>query len=269
VKTRFIRQPQNPLGQIVLTALLGCALGYTLLQLLIGVLVVPIVIIAVCFFAAAGVVATGWRWGPTFGAALKAAFCLAALTVARPYTLDHLLHPDQFGPFVAIARFFASAIIAVVAGVAATRELDRPASMGMPETMRLTVVAIGGTLLGAVLVAGIVSTLPAATTAGGGYGGGQPTIHLAATSFTQSAVIVSHGDTLRLVDDSGMLHIFQNGSWQQSGSHPMREAGAPAVTNVQIQGQGASVTFGPFATSGTFHIFCTIHPGMSLTVFVA
>jgi plastocyanin len=29
-----------------------------------------------------------------------------------------------------------------------------------------------------------------------------------------------------------------------------------------------TATVGPFTTAGTYHIFCTIHPGMSLTIIV-
>ncbi len=28
------------------------------------------------------------------------------------------------------------------------------------------------------------------------------------------------------------------------------------------------VTVGPFLTSGTYHSYCTVHPGMSLTILV-
>jgi plastocyanin len=54
--------------------------------------------------------------------------------------------------------------------------------------------------------------------------------------------------------------------WENNTPHPATEAGAPAVQNVQVNGN--SVELGPFNTAGTFHIYCTIHPGMNLTVIV-
>jgi plastocyanin len=48
----------------------------------------------------------------------------------------------------------------------------------------------------------------------------------------------------------------------------MRENGAPVVNNVQISGNGSSQAIGPFNTPGSFHLYCTIHPGMNLTVIV-
>jgi len=35
---------------------------------------------------------------------------------------------------------------------------------------------------------------------------------------------------------------------------------------LQINGNNAQI--GPFTTAGTFHIYCSIHPGMNLTITV-
>jgi plastocyanin len=47
---------------------------------------------------------------------------------------------------------------------------------------------------------------------------------------------------------------------------PAKEPGAPTVNNLQINGNNAQI--GPFNTAGTFHIYCSIHPGMNLTITV-
>ena len=48
----------------------------------------------------------------------------------------------------------------------------------------------------------------------------------------------------------------------------MQESGAPGMNNVQISGNGSSQVIGPFNTPGTYHFYCTVHPGMNLTVIV-
>ena len=48
----------------------------------------------------------------------------------------------------------------------------------------------------------------------------------------------------------------------------MQESGAPVMNNVQISGNGSSQVIGPFNTPGTYHFYCTVHPGMNLTVIV-
>ena len=68
------------------------------------------------------------------------------------------------------------------------------------------------------------------------------------------------------MDDVSVTHMLANGSWQHGGPHPADEPGAPKVNNVLVNGN--SVEIGPFTTVGTYHIYCTIHPGMNLTIIV-
>ncbi len=75
------------------------------------------------------------------------------------------------------------------------------------------------------------------------------------------------GESLSLVNDAGVMHIIANGSWENNASKAASEAGAPTVNNVQISGN-ATQNIGPFNTAGTFHFYCTVHPGMNLTVVV-
>jgi plastocyanin len=69
-----------------------------------------------------------------------------------------------------------------------------------------------------------------------------------------------------LIDDGSFPHILRNGVWKNNTPYPAAEAGAPSVHDVQVSGN--SIEIGPFNTAGTFHIYCTIHPGMNLTVIV-
>lgn len=97
-------------------------------------------------------------------------------------------------------------------------------------------------------------------------GGGSASVHLGLTSFVQPSVTVSKGSMLMLIDDVQVPHIIMNGTWDASGNqHLSKEAGAPTV-NANLNSN--SVSIGPFNTAGTFHLLCTIHQGMNLTVVV-
>jgi plastocyanin len=86
------------------------------------------------------------------------------------------------------------------------------------------------------------------------------------TNFEQSSVTISKGSSLTLVDDAAVIHIIQNGSWENGNAKPATEPGAPKV-NQQFSGNDTH-SIGPFNTAGTFHLYCTVHPGMNLTVIV-
>ena len=93
-------------------------------------------------------------------------------------------------------------------------------------------------------------------------------VHMNATNFTQTSVTIRKGQSVTLVDDDLFTpHVIANGTWENGTPKPAREVGAPSVNHVQINGK-SSQTIGPFTTAGTFHFYCTIHPGMELAVIV-
>jgi plastocyanin len=96
---------------------------------------------------------------------------------------------------------------------------------------------------------------------------GTPTVYMCGTNFEQSSITISKGQSVMLVNNSSAAHIIANGSWVNGSVQSGKEPGAPVVNNVQIGGN-ASQTIGPFNTAGTFHLYCTVHPGMNLTVIV-
>ncbi len=69
-----------------------------------------------------------------------------------------------------------------------------------------------------------------------------------------------------LIDDGSYLHILSNGTWVNNTPHPATEAGAPTIANLHVNGN--SIEIGPFNTAGTYHIYCTVHPGMNLAIIV-
>jgi plastocyanin len=119
----------------------------------------------------------------------------------------------------------------------------------------------------------VVTILTAAScggsASGGGSGGSGGTgVHMGETNFLQPSVTISKGSSLNLIDDVPVLHIIGNGSWVNNVIKPAREPGAPTVNNVQISSAGQSITVGPFNTAGTFHLYCSVHVNMNLTVIV-
>ena len=103
---------------------------------------------------------------------------------------------------------------------------------------------------------------------GGSSGSGSNDVHMGNTNFTQSSITISKGSSLNLIDDSAVTHIIANGSWVNGTPMPVTESGAPTVNNLQFNTAGQSQTIGPFNTTGTYHLYCTVHPNMNLTVIV-
>jgi hypothetical protein len=86
------------------------------------------------------------------------------------------------------------------------------------------------------------------------------------SNFDQSSVTIPKGSRLMLIDDGSYLHILRNGMWVNNTPHPATEAGALTLGNIQVNGN--SIEIGPFNTAGTYHMYCTVHPGMNLTGIV-
>jgi plastocyanin len=113
----------------------------------------------------------------------------------------------------------------------------------------------------------VVSVLVVAC--GGSAGGGSSIdVHMGQTNFTQASTTISKGSSINLINDTATTHILANGRWEKNTPQPGAEPGAPTVNNLQFTTASQSQTIGPFNTAGTFHLYCTVHPGMNLTVTV-
>ena len=87
-------------------------------------------------------------------------------------------------------------------------------------------------------------------------------------SFGVSSITIKKGSTITFVDDpsNGALHILVIGQNAQQET----ENGAPdfrGASGVRID-VGDSWTTPPWNTAGTYHVACTVHPAMNLTVNV-
>ncbi len=105
------------------------------------------------------------------------------------------------------------------------------------------------------------------SSSGGSSGGSTATVHMTDNNFAQASVTISKGSSLNLVDDTAVIHIISNGSWVNGSPQPKVESGAPVVSSLQFNGNDTH-SVGPFNTAGTFHLYCTVHQNMNLTVIV-
>ena len=121
-------------------------------------------------------------------------------------------------------------------------------------------------LLAVAVLLALLSMLLAACSIHADTGPTGPTVHMGGADFLQHSITISKGDSLTLVDDVSVAHTITNGSWVNSVAKSATESGAPSY-NQQFGGNDSS-TVGPFSTAGTFHLYCTVHPGMNLTVIV-
>jgi plastocyanin len=92
------------------------------------------------------------------------------------------------------------------------------------------------------------------------------TVHMDSSAFLKSAITIKKGERVVMASDTSETHIITNGTWISGSQVPKQEKGAPQI-NQTING-GENYTTPPFNTAGTFLLFCTVHPGMNLTVIV-
>jgi len=94
------------------------------------------------------------------------------------------------------------------------------------------------------------------------------TVKLEGQSFATSSITISKGSTITFLDDpnNGALHILvigQNGQSESEQGTP--DFGGLAGLRIDV---GNMWTTPPWNTAGTYHVACTVHPAMNLTVTV-
>lgn len=133
--------------------------------------------------------------------------------------------------------------------------------------MILVVLALGSILLAACSRPGVTTGVGATPTSSGGPSGCvSGTVQTNATNFVQPCVNIAKGARVTIVPVVVSLHILTNGSWVNGATQPVKEPGAPTISNVHVT--NSSIEIGPFNVAGTFHIYCTIHVNMNLVVNV-
>jgi plastocyanin len=92
-------------------------------------------------------------------------------------------------------------------------------------------------------------------------------VHMNSTNFVQTSITLKKGESVTLINDELTPHIIANGTWENGAAKSEREPNAPEIRDMQINGNDSG-TIGPFTSAGTFKLYCTIHPGMNLTIVV-
>lgn len=265
----FTRLPASVLWRIAfwtsVVGVLGGLGGTIALTLSVGAPSRDIVTGTALSVASVVILATRFRWAPAVAAVLGA--CNLYLSSTEPFVVESLANPK--GPNGGYAHFagdvvaVALAILAFGASAGAAVQNYRQGSPEVPRWLVPGLSVLGGMVIGALVIGALAQP---ATHTGTTYTNGVPTVHMTAGNFAQSSVTIATGSKLLLVDDTTSLHILANGSWQNRTASATREPGAPAVNNLRVTGN--SVEIGPFATAGTYHIYCVVHPGMTLTIIV-
>ena len=265
----FSRQPLSAFDKLNFVAFLGSAAASIVLAISIGppdngALIIVATVLLVCAFLAL----TGLRWMPLLLTLISGVFLYE--TSKEPFVAYHLTNPrgaggDEFLGFALDVLIIAFLFTALGGSIGAVVQNYGKSERRTPRWFASAITGIGGIVLGSILIAAIVqpiSTSTVATTTNG-----VPTVHMGAGNFLQSSVTVPKGSKLLLVNDTSVVHFLANGTWQNGTAKMEKETGAPTLNNLQVSGK--SIEVGPFTTAGTYHVYCTIHPGMNLTVIVS
>lgn len=247
--------------------------------IMISQVVVPIAIGMALMLVVALLVAMRVRWALIVGAIIGGGNVL--WEISNPYIRYRLLHPADFGFFAVNIVIIACGLVSLLAGSAAFAGRNLPAKQAVPAFMRTALAVLSGLVLGALLVAGLAAgnqrdvsgqqsvNARYSISSSGGSGAGTiqvATVHVNLDQFLPTAITVAKGGKVEIVDDGSFIHILANGTWSSGVAHPQVESGAPLVKDRQIN--GGSINIGPFTMAGVYHIYCSIHPGMQLTITV-
>ena len=229
-----------------------------------GAIIPPVVVFMTIYLLCGVIVATGWRWSALFPLVLCTLGLVGELTNGFP--VYALTHPgaDRLA-FASFAINYPLLIMVIGASAVKLLQVIRRETSHLPGWSPLALGCVAGVMAGALLI-GLITQATAATEASGSAAG-TVTVHLKAATFAPDIVALHTGDTLTLIDDMPIPHTLTNGVWSTDNRPvPGTEPGAPVVSDVAVNNN--SVTVGPFTSSGTYHIYCTLHPGMTLTILV-
>ncbi|WIG59976.1 MAG: hypothetical protein OJF49_002724 [Ktedonobacterales bacterium] len=255
---------RSALDVVMLAGLVVVVISNAVVLLIEQTIIPPVLIAMIAYAISAIVVATGWRWSMV----LPLALCSLGIVsdFASGFPEYSLTHPSaNYVAFVLFVIEYPVLIMVIVAAGLKLAQTLQHESPHAPRWMRPALSATVGLMLGALLI-GVLAQSPSASGAPTIQKGTQ-TVHLTATRFAPDIIALHQGDTLTIVDDAPVPHTLTNGTWSADNKPvPGVEPGAPIINNVQLNNNTATV--GPFTTPGAYHIYCTIHPGMVLTIIV-
>jgi plastocyanin len=255
------RRGRSALDVVMLVGLLVVVVADGVAQVIEVGIIPPVLVFQILYLICGIVVATSWRWAMLLPLVCCSLGIMADFASGFPeYSLTHpSANAVAFDLFV-----LEYPLLALVIGSSITKFVQalRREPFYAPRALSTVAGVAVGLILGAFLI-GTIAQAPAAA----GSATGQATVHLTATRFAPDVVALHTGDRLTLVDDAPVPHTITNGTWSADNRPvPGVEPGAPLINNVELNNN--TVTIGPFTTPGTYHLYCTIHPGMSLTIWV-
>ena len=259
---------RSTLSKIATVALLGGSLAYfanLLLVLIVAhTLILPLLILGIVTLLGAALSFLRFRWTPAIGALVA----LGAISVQMgvPINQYFITHPGEAASFIPLIIILSFGLVALIAGIAATLQNYRNPAAPAAGNVRPLLMSFTAFVVGMMVVSLIVAVNPPGS-ASSTTTNGEPIVHMSALNFVQNVVLVPKGSKLRLVDDGRYEHVLHNGFWKADGSQESSiEQGAPLVKDVNVT--SGSIEIGPFALAGVYHLYCTIHANMNLTVVV-
>lgn len=256
------------LGKLTVAAVIGLPLLLSTNVVINGLNLMNLLFAGIALILAAiitGIIlATRWRWSPLLGA-LVYGIMLALFIPILPYALSH---PNETYLFALTVVLLALAVVGIGAGIGAAVQNYRTGERKprAPRWLGVSLGGLAGLVAGMLIVSLIVAANPQASAASTNPNG-EPVVHMALDHFVQNVVLVPKGSKLLIVDDGSVEHVLQNGRWDTDGTpHAGAEPGAPTLRNVDIT--SGSREIGPFSIAGVYHIYCTLHQGMNLTIVV-
>ncbi len=258
---------RSTLSKVAAIALLGTSLAYfaNLLLVLIAAqtFIPPLLLLGVVTLLGAALCFLRFSWAPAIGTVVA----LGAISVQMSVPINQyfITHPSDAASFITLITILSFGLVGIIAGIAATLQNYRNPGASAPSNLRLLLTSFTTFVIG-MMVVSLIATANPPTSAASATTNGEPTVHMSPTAFVQNVVLVPKGSKLLLVDDGNYDHVLQNGFWQGTTPHNQGEPGAPTVQNRDIN--GGSFEIGPFTTAGIYHIYCSVHVGMNLTIVV-
>ncbi len=263
------RPRRSGLDGVILVGLFGAALVYAgqnaqrLISL--GAIIPPVLGITIALLICGAMAAAPWRWSMVIPLLLTTVAVVFQLSPGS-FPLYAITHPsDNYTVFAVIVVHLGFAIMADVALAVKFAQTIRRQMPHAPQWLNPAVAALTGLTLGMLLLGAIVHPSSAGGAANANATGTE-TVHLSGATFSPNIVALHTGDKLIMIGDAPVPHLIANGTWSGTKPMPGSESGAPTISNVSVN--GTTVTVGPFTTPGTYHLYCTVHPGMVLTVIV-
>jgi plastocyanin len=229
----------------------------------------PIIVATVFWLLSLVTILTRFRWSPILTTITSA--CILFILFTQPFATASLANPKDtqsggLGHFIGNVVLLAMALLVFGASLGQAIDNYRPAGRRkVARLLPLGLALIIGLMIGAIFIGILAQPQVASNTTT--YTNGVPTVHMNTANFAQSSVTIPKGSKLLLVDDTSVPHLLFNGSWQNGSQVKQAEPGAPSLTGDMVNGN-STITIGPFTVAGTYHIYCSLHQGMNLTIIV-